>query len=212
MYGHKGNWLVLFSFKSGCFLRWSWGKHQDSRENKSNCFPQDHVLGVYFLPHLVLVLSSVLDVPQSRRKVMYFLLVFFQIAKTCFNSLSKKVSGSLEATTTAIRSDTWFNHLISLNNDCISMQFSLTSRALVSLNLSLPNLIIVVILLTVCQTILVMLVLRIWYWIPLLDIVVVLYGEFLSWSWSLMEVKGLKIVSLLVCFISNETFNFFCSL
>ena len=60
------------------------------------------------------------------------------------------------------------------------MQFSLTSRALVSLNLSLPNLIIVVILLTVCQTILVMLVLRIWYWIPLLDIVAVLYGGFLS--------------------------------
>ena len=94
------------------------------------------------------------------------------------------------------------------------MQFSLTSRALVSLNLSLPNLIIVVILLTACQTILVMLVLRIWYWIPLLDIVAVLYGEFLSWSWSwsLMEVKGLTIVSLFVCFISNETFNFFCSL
>ena len=77
MCGHKGNWLVLFSFKSWCFLRWSRGKHQDSRENKSNCFPQDHILGVYFLPHLVLVLSSVLDVPQSRRKVMYFLLVFF---------------------------------------------------------------------------------------------------------------------------------------
>ena len=89
------------------------------------------------------------------------------------------------------------------------MQFSLTSRALVSLILSLPNLIIVVILLTVCQTILVMLVLRIWYWIPLLDIVAVLYGEFLSWSWSLMEVKGLKIVSLPVCFISNENSIFF---
>ena len=31
--------LVLFSRESWCFPRLSWGKHQDSRENKTNWFP-----------------------------------------------------------------------------------------------------------------------------------------------------------------------------
>ena len=36
----QGKQLVLFSQESWCFLRRSWGKHQDSRENKTNWFPE----------------------------------------------------------------------------------------------------------------------------------------------------------------------------
>ena len=31
-----GKQLALFSQESWCFLRWHWGKHQDSQENKTN--------------------------------------------------------------------------------------------------------------------------------------------------------------------------------
>ena len=31
------------------FPRLRLGKHQDSRENKTNCFPRDHTLSVYYL-------------------------------------------------------------------------------------------------------------------------------------------------------------------
>ena len=46
MYGPSGNLLVLFSLESWCFPRLLLGKHQDSRENKTNCFPRDHTLTV----------------------------------------------------------------------------------------------------------------------------------------------------------------------
>ena len=36
----RGKQLVLFSRESWCFLRRSQGKHQDSRENKTNWFPE----------------------------------------------------------------------------------------------------------------------------------------------------------------------------
>ena len=38
--------LVLFSLESLCFPRPRLEKHQDSRENKTNCFPRDHTLSV----------------------------------------------------------------------------------------------------------------------------------------------------------------------
>ena len=47
--GPLGNQLVLFSLESWCFPRQSQGKHQDSGENKTNCFPQDLTLNVYYL-------------------------------------------------------------------------------------------------------------------------------------------------------------------
>ena len=40
MYGPSGNQDALFSLKSWCFLRLYLEKHQDSRENKTNCFPR----------------------------------------------------------------------------------------------------------------------------------------------------------------------------
>ena len=40
MSGSSGNQLVLFSRESWCFPRRSRGKHQDSRENKTNWFPK----------------------------------------------------------------------------------------------------------------------------------------------------------------------------
>ena len=42
----SGNHLVLFSLESWCFPRLRLGKHQDSRENKTNCFPWDLTLSV----------------------------------------------------------------------------------------------------------------------------------------------------------------------
>ena len=36
----QGKQLVVFSLESWCFLRRNWGKHQDSRENKTNWFPK----------------------------------------------------------------------------------------------------------------------------------------------------------------------------
>ena len=36
----RGKQLVLFSWESWCFRRGSQGKHQDSRENKTNWFPE----------------------------------------------------------------------------------------------------------------------------------------------------------------------------
>ena len=42
--GPSGNQLVFFSREPWCFPRQSRGKHQDSRENKTNCFPRDLTL------------------------------------------------------------------------------------------------------------------------------------------------------------------------
>ena len=39
----------LFSLKSRCFPPLCFGKYQDSRENKTNCFPWDLALSVYYL-------------------------------------------------------------------------------------------------------------------------------------------------------------------
>ena len=44
MYGPSGNQYALFSLNSWCFLRLYLEKHQDSRENKTNCFPREHTL------------------------------------------------------------------------------------------------------------------------------------------------------------------------
>ena len=44
----SGNQLVLFSLETWCFPRLRLGKHQDSRENKTNCFPRDLTLSVYY--------------------------------------------------------------------------------------------------------------------------------------------------------------------
>ena len=38
----------IFSLESWCFPRRSQGKHQDSRENKTNCFSRDLTLSVYY--------------------------------------------------------------------------------------------------------------------------------------------------------------------
>ena len=46
MSGPLGNQLVLFSLESWCFPRHRLGKHQDSREDKTNCFPRDLTLTV----------------------------------------------------------------------------------------------------------------------------------------------------------------------
>ena len=48
MSGPLGNQLVLFSWESWCFPWLRLGKHQDSRENKTNCFPRDLTLSVYY--------------------------------------------------------------------------------------------------------------------------------------------------------------------
>ena len=37
----RGKQLVLFPQESWCSLRWSRGKHQNSRENKTKCFPKE---------------------------------------------------------------------------------------------------------------------------------------------------------------------------
>ena len=50
MSGPSGNQLVLFSLESRCFPRLRLGKHQDSWENKTNCFPRDLTLSVYYFP------------------------------------------------------------------------------------------------------------------------------------------------------------------
>ena len=47
MSGPAGNQLVLFPLESRCFPRLYLGKHQDSRENKTNCFLRDHTLSVH---------------------------------------------------------------------------------------------------------------------------------------------------------------------
>ena len=48
MSGRSGDPLVLFSLESWCFPRLRLaGKHQDFRENKTNCFPRDLTLSVY---------------------------------------------------------------------------------------------------------------------------------------------------------------------
>ena len=47
MSGPSGNQLVLFSLESWCFPQLRLGKHQDSWENKTNCFPRDLTLSVY---------------------------------------------------------------------------------------------------------------------------------------------------------------------
>ena len=49
MYGLSGNKLFLFPLESWCFLWLHLGKHQDPRENKTNCFPRDHKLSVYYM-------------------------------------------------------------------------------------------------------------------------------------------------------------------
>ena len=49
MQGPSGNQLVLFSFESWCFPRLRLRKLQDSQENKTNCFPRDLTLSVYFI-------------------------------------------------------------------------------------------------------------------------------------------------------------------
>ena len=48
MNGPSGKYLVLFSLElePRCFPRLRFGKHQDSQENKTNCFPLDHTLSV----------------------------------------------------------------------------------------------------------------------------------------------------------------------
>ena len=43
-----GKKLVLFSRESRCFPRLRLGKHRDSRENKTNCFPREQSLSVYY--------------------------------------------------------------------------------------------------------------------------------------------------------------------
>ena len=48
MSGSSGNQLILFSLEFWCFSRLRLGKHQDSRENKTNCFPRDLTLSVYY--------------------------------------------------------------------------------------------------------------------------------------------------------------------
>ena len=40
--------LVLFSLESLCFPRLHLGKHRDSRENKTNCFPREQTLSVQY--------------------------------------------------------------------------------------------------------------------------------------------------------------------
>ena len=47
MSGQSGNQLVLFCLESSCFPRLRLWKHQDSRENKTNCFPRGLTLSVY---------------------------------------------------------------------------------------------------------------------------------------------------------------------
>ena len=48
MSGPEGNQLGLFSLEFGCFPGLCLGKHhEDSQENKSNCFSQDLTLSVY---------------------------------------------------------------------------------------------------------------------------------------------------------------------
>ena len=42
----RGKQLVLLSLDSRCFPRLRLGKHRDSRENKTNCFPRDQTLSV----------------------------------------------------------------------------------------------------------------------------------------------------------------------
>ena len=46
MSGPSGIQSVLFSFESRCFPRFRLEKHQDFRENKTNCFPRDLTLTV----------------------------------------------------------------------------------------------------------------------------------------------------------------------
>ena len=52
MYGPSGNYmkLVLFSLESWCFPWLRLGKHQGSRGNKTNRFPLDHTLSVWYSP------------------------------------------------------------------------------------------------------------------------------------------------------------------
>ena len=49
MPGPSGNQLVLFSLESWCLPRLRLRKHQDSRENKTNCSPRDLTLSVYYI-------------------------------------------------------------------------------------------------------------------------------------------------------------------
>ena len=48
MSGPWGNQLVLFSLECCCFPRLRLWNHQDSWENKTNCFPRDLTLSVYY--------------------------------------------------------------------------------------------------------------------------------------------------------------------
>ena len=48
----------MFSLESRWFPRLGLGKHQDSRENKTNYFPRDHTLSVYCFSRGVSLLSG----------------------------------------------------------------------------------------------------------------------------------------------------------
>ena len=69
-----------FNFpKSPVFPRWSQGKHQDSWENKTNCFPRDLTLSVYYT-RVVTNISSYRVNTTSRRGIKrlgIFLVLFF---------------------------------------------------------------------------------------------------------------------------------------
>ena len=47
--GVLGKLVSCVFHRAWCFPRLRLGKHQDSRENKTNCFPRDHTLNVYWV-------------------------------------------------------------------------------------------------------------------------------------------------------------------
>ena len=58
MLGPSGNQLVLFSLESWCFSWLCLMKHQDSQENKTNCFPRDLTLSVYYATETIWITFS----------------------------------------------------------------------------------------------------------------------------------------------------------
>lgn len=59
----------LFALESWCFPRLRLRKHRDSRENKNNCFPQDHTLSVWhFLLKQTLYKLSITIVSKKKEK------------------------------------------------------------------------------------------------------------------------------------------------
>ena len=57
MYGPSGNQLVLFFVESWSFPPLRLGKHGDSRDNKTDCFPWNHTLSASYLPKCMEVCS-----------------------------------------------------------------------------------------------------------------------------------------------------------